>query len=124
MYDDQCAACGVGLDIVEAAHIVQHALSGDDAIENGLCLCPNHHTAFDLIDLIAFSEDRKIWINQARLDALGPDRDETAGRLIVLSYLRPTLATVPVDQSSRLRRRFLQQTEETTGWVLQTAMRL
>ena len=114
----------MGLDIVEAAHIVQHALSGDDAIENGLCLCPNHHTAFDLIDLIAFSEDRKIWINQARLDALGPDRDETAGRLIVLSYLRPTLATVPVDQSSRLRRRFLQQTEETTGWVLQTAMRL
>lgn len=47
-YRGRCAMCGLGHSLVEAAHILPVAASGSsDDLPNGLCLCPNHHTAFD-----------------------------------------------------------------------------
>jgi hypothetical protein len=47
-YVGRCAMCGLGLGIVEAAHIVPASVVGStDAIENGVALCPNHHAAYD-----------------------------------------------------------------------------
>ncbi len=52
-YDYRCAFCGVRLRspeshmLVEAAHIVPWCKTQDDRPQNGLCLCPLCHWAFD-----------------------------------------------------------------------------
>lgn len=47
-YGGQCAMCGVGLGLVEGAHILPVSVPGSsDDPSNGLALCPNHHAAFD-----------------------------------------------------------------------------
>jgi type I restriction-modification system DNA methylase subunit len=54
MYDYKCAVCGVeaygpgdGSAVVESAHIYPKSEGGADDLRNGLCLCRNHHWAFD-----------------------------------------------------------------------------
>jgi hypothetical protein len=54
IYEHRCAVCGVdargpgdGSPIVDAAHIVPKSDGGPDDLRNGLCLCKNHHWAFD-----------------------------------------------------------------------------
>lgn len=52
LYRYRCQFCGVATEIAsglyaEGAHIVPLSAEGDDALENILCLCPNHHVAFD-----------------------------------------------------------------------------
>ena len=47
-YGGACAMCGLGLGLVEGAHIYPvSAPKSPDKVWNGLCLCPNHHKAFD-----------------------------------------------------------------------------
>lgn len=104
LYNDRCAVCGIALGLVEAAHIVAHALSGDDSEANGVCLCPTHHTAFDIADLISFSGDRTIWINTSKLDLLH-EQGLIDGTHLVLQPLLPTLAPVAIDQSRWLQAR-------------------
>jgi hypothetical protein len=54
IYEHRCAVCcvdargpGDGSPIVDAAHIVPKSEGGPDDLRNGLCLCKNHHWAFD-----------------------------------------------------------------------------
>ncbi|WP_259128322.1 HNH endonuclease [Salinibacter ruber] len=54
LYHHRCAVCGVralgpgdGSAIVDAAHIYPKSEGGADDLRNGLCLCKNHHWAFD-----------------------------------------------------------------------------
>ena len=48
-YNGRCAMCGLGVGLVEAAHIYPvSAPESRDEPWNGLALCPNHHAAFDL----------------------------------------------------------------------------
>lgn len=124
LHDGLCAACGVGLGMTEAAHIVPHALTGDNALENGICLCPNHHTAFDLAHLITFDAERRVWVNAAKMEVLKKRRDQTAGILVVLSYLGGSLCPIPVDQASRLHRRFTQDVEDESRWELFSKYRI
>ena len=47
-YGNRCAMCGVGLKIVVGAHIYPaSAPESPDVVSNGMCLCENHHRAFD-----------------------------------------------------------------------------
>lgn len=47
-YDYRCCVCGIQLDLVQAAHIVPHALpESTDEVSNGLALCANHHRLYD-----------------------------------------------------------------------------
>lgn len=47
-YDGLCALCGLDLGLVQGAHIYPASAPGSpDEIRNGLCLCSNHHAAFD-----------------------------------------------------------------------------
>lgn len=53
-YNYKCAICDCGEEkILEAAHIIPVNSSGNDKVENGICLCRNHHRMFDekLIEL-------------------------------------------------------------------------
>jgi putative restriction endonuclease len=53
-YGDQCAVCGVRMQILraplglEAAHVRWVAFDGPDDVTNGVALCALHHKAFDL----------------------------------------------------------------------------
>jgi len=47
-YGSQCAMCGLGLGLVQGAHIYPASAPGSrDEVSNGLALCANHHLAFD-----------------------------------------------------------------------------
>ena len=47
-YDRQCAMCGLGIGLVQGAHIYPASAPGSlDDVSNGLALCANHHLAFD-----------------------------------------------------------------------------
>lgn len=47
-YDHRCALCGLGLGLVVGAHVFPASAPGSqDEVWNGICLCQNHHTAFD-----------------------------------------------------------------------------
>jgi len=69
-YNFKCAMCGIGLNLVEAAHIIPHAHNdGTDDISNGVCLCTLHHKAYDN-GLIYFDVDFKIKINKSKIKYL------------------------------------------------------
>ncbi len=48
MYDYECAICRCNIpEVLQAAHIVPIKERGSDKLENGICLCANHHLMFD-----------------------------------------------------------------------------
>ncbi len=47
-YEGRCAMCGLGIGLVQGAHIYPASAPGSqDEPWNGLALCANHHLAFD-----------------------------------------------------------------------------
>ncbi|WP_218136799.1 MULTISPECIES: YDG/SRA domain-containing protein [unclassified Streptomyces] len=61
-----CQVCGLRIETptgayAEAAHIkpLGHPHNGPDEIDNVLCLCPNHHTAFDF-GMLIINDDRSV----------------------------------------------------------------
>lgn len=69
-YNNKCAMCGIGLELIEAAHIVPHSHElGTDEVDNGISLCSLHHTAYDR-SLIYFNEQLDIMINESKMEYL------------------------------------------------------
>jgi putative restriction endonuclease len=69
-YENKCAICNIQLGIIEAAHIIPHALpESSDKVDNGIALCRNHHKLFDN-GLIILDLDQKIFINKNVKDFL------------------------------------------------------
>jgi putative restriction endonuclease len=69
-YNNKCAMCGIGLKLIEAAHIVPHSHEkGTNNIDNGIALCALHHTAYDR-SLIYFNEELNILINENKMEYL------------------------------------------------------
>ena len=69
-YGSQCAVCELQLGLIEAAHIVPHSHpEANEAVTNGLALCPLHHRSFDS-GLVLVHEDYSIQVNDARVDHL------------------------------------------------------
>lgn len=75
-YNYRCAMCGIGLEIIEAAHIIPHSHEkGTDDVNNGISLCSLHHSAFDR-SLIYINEEMEILINNYKikyLEKIGQD---------------------------------------------------
>ncbi|MEX1007081.1 MAG: HNH endonuclease [Acidimicrobiia bacterium] len=71
-YEGLCAMCGLDLGLVQGAHIYPaSAPASPDEVTNGLCLCSNHHAAFDR---------HLIWIDPTtRTVKLSPEILEQAG---------------------------------------------
>ncbi|MEU8786344.1 YDG/SRA domain-containing protein [Streptomyces sp. NPDC048637] len=66
MHAYACQVCGLRIETptgayAEAAHIkpLGHPHNGPDEIDNVLCLCPNHHTAFDF-GMLIINDDRTV----------------------------------------------------------------
>ncbi len=69
-YSHRCSACGVQLDLLDAAHIVPVGQPGStDEVSNGVAMCALHHRAYDRA-LIAFDTSFDLHISKARLDEL------------------------------------------------------
>lgn len=69
-YGDRCAFTGIQLDLIEAAHIIPHSHElGTDEIQNGICLSPLHHKAYD-VGLIYVDEEYKIHLNHEKVEYL------------------------------------------------------
>lgn len=47
-YNSTCVVCGNQDEIIlEAAHVIAVGEGGDDNVDNGICLCANHHRMYD-----------------------------------------------------------------------------
>jgi putative restriction endonuclease len=65
-YDRKCAVTGIQLRLIDAAHILPVGATGsNDEVNNGLCLSPTYHRAYDR-GLIYLDESRKMRINPAQ----------------------------------------------------------
>lgn len=75
-YNKRCAFTGIQLDLVEAAHVVPYSNDqGTNDVQNGICLSPLHHKAYDN-GLIYIDEDYNIKINEDKvkyLEKVGKD---------------------------------------------------
>jgi len=67
-YDRTCSVCRLRIaggsdgELLDAAHIVPYAVYNNDDVRNGLCLCKNHHWAFDR-GLITVDDDYHIMVS-------------------------------------------------------------
>ena len=98
IYDNRCALCGLRIltpdnhAVVQAAHIIPWATSHDDSIENGICLCPTCHWAFDQ-GLVSIDPEDRILVSQSLWNA-----PNAAGHLLQLEN-RPIVN--PADKQHR-----------------------
>jgi len=69
LYGNRCAVCGSSLFApdgepeVESAHIYPKELDGSDDVRNGICLCRQHHWAFD-VGWFAVSDDHRVIVRE------------------------------------------------------------
>ncbi|MFI9258795.1 YDG/SRA domain-containing protein [Streptomyces sioyaensis] len=91
MHAYACQVCGLRIETptgayAEAAHIqpLGHPHDGPDEIDNVLCLCPNHHTAFDF-GMLIINDDRTV--TQRGSEPRTYQLRETPGHAIKAEYL-------------------------------------
>jgi putative restriction endonuclease len=95
-YDHRCAACGVQLALIEAAHIEPVSNPGStDETKNGIALCVLHHAAFDT-RLISIDEAYRIQISRARVRQLR-SQSRVAGLRAFKENLREVIS-LPADR--------------------------
>lgn len=87
-YRGRCAMCGLGLSLVQGAHIYPASAPGSrDEVTNGLALCANHHQAFDR-HLIAVQPDTlEVLLHPSVLESASVDG-------AAASFVESTLATL------------------------------
>jgi putative restriction endonuclease len=69
-YAHRCAACGIQLELIDAAHIIPVAApSSTDETRNGIALCKLHHQAYDR-NLISFNNSYQIEISNYETERL------------------------------------------------------
>ncbi|MGW1740917.1 HNH endonuclease [Nocardia sp. NPDC001965] len=68
-YDNKCSICRLGhRQLLDAAHITPDSQEhGTPDVDNGLCLCKIHHSAYDA-DLIGISPDYQVVISNTLLE--------------------------------------------------------
>jgi len=99
-YGSRCAFCGLGADLVEAAHIKSVKAQGPDHVTNGLALCPTHHRAFDRF-LVVVADDFSLSVNPKRMTRL-----DAADIRKLRASLRQRVA-LPSDPTARPDLRFV-----------------
>jgi hypothetical protein len=107
-YAGSCAMCSLALGLPEGAHIYPASAPGaSDVVQNGLALCPNHHTAFDRY---------LIWIDPStRQVRLHPELVKAAASPVARAFVSSTAAVLfeplspknrPSDQMIEARNRY------------------
>lgn len=104
-YARQCAMCGLGLGLVQGAHIYPASAPGsNDHPTNGLALCANHHLAFDRHLIAVLPDNFEIVFHPSAVEAASTDE---AVRLFInstLAQVRPTVLGDAPDRNALLAR--------------------
>ncbi len=70
-YGNQCAICRCHIsEVLEAAHIYDVQFGGNDKIDNGICLCANHHKLYDKGLINIKWEDKSLTINNPEVRSM------------------------------------------------------
>ncbi|ANF54040.1 hypothetical protein DA69_04355 [Brevundimonas naejangsanensis] len=78
-YAHQCAACGIQLELLDAAHVLPVGQPGStDETPNGVAFCALHHRAYDA-GLIAFNTSYELRISKPRMAQLKTDGRDGGG---------------------------------------------
>ena len=105
-YDGRCAMCGLGFGLVESAHVYPVSATGsEDTVWNGICLCENHHRAFDRHLIHVDPGTLHITLHPSFV-AAASEGDPAAQAFLDLT--RPILAP-PGDPSHRVRSEMLER---------------
>jgi hypothetical protein len=119
-YAGRCAMCGLGLGLVESAHILPVAAHDSvDEVSNGVALCANHHRAFDRHQIWIDPTTSQIRIHPSTLGASSSPADEQ-----FVGTTREHLA-VPPDGSQQPHEAFLRARyrhfEDEYAWATESA---
>ncbi|MFZ1043507.1 MAG: HNH endonuclease [Anaerolineales bacterium] len=113
-YSFHCAACGIQLRLVEAAHIipVNHDNSTDET-RNGLALCALHHKAYDQA-LITVLDDYFLQVNHNQAAEL-QKQALSDGLAKFTKDLRPIIVLPPA-VSDRPHAEYIRIANSIRGW--------
>ncbi len=113
-YKHRCAACGVQLELVDAAHIIPVvASSSTDETKNGIALCKLHHAAFDR-NLMSFDEQYKIEISDSEIDRLSTG-NLVGGLLKFKQHLRSAII-LPNDTRDYPLPQYISESRKVRNW--------
>lgn len=114
-YENRCAACGVQLELIDAAHIIPVAApSSTDETKNGIALCKLHHSAFDR-NLISFDEKYKIEVSKKKSEQLA--ESNKAGGLKEFRRSLKTAIILPMDKRDYPSPIYIQEARLVRSWT-------
>lgn len=113
-YEHRCAACGVQLELIDAAHIIPVAApTSTDETKNGIALCKLHHQAYDR-NLISFDHNYKIEISDTELTRLS-EANLVGGLKEFKQHLR-TAILLPNDRRDYPPPEYIQESRKVRNW--------
>ena len=113
-YGNRCAACGVQLRLLDAAHVLPVDQPGStDDTNNGVALCALHHRAYDRA-LIAFDPTYSILVNKKQIDEL-TSLSLAGGLHQFQAALKPSLI-LPADPRDYPKKSFIAAANRARGW--------
>lgn len=113
-YRNQCAACGVQLKLIDAAHIVPVAFDeSTDETMNGVALCKLHHFAYDR-NLISFNVDYVIEVSSAEEARLASAN--LVGGIEAFKQGLKTAIILPADKRDYPSSEYIEKSREARRW--------
>ena len=113
-YSHRCAACGVQLNLIDAAHIIPvAATTSTDETKNGIALCKLHHAAFDR-NLMSFDERYKIEVSDTELARL--TAANLAGGLTTFKRALKTGIVLPSDKRDYPPPQYINEGRKVRKW--------
>lgn len=115
-YERRCAMCGLGLNLVQGAHIYPASAPGSpDVVPNGIALCANHHLAFDRHQIAVIPPNLDVLFRPDVLDQA--DQDPVARAFVDATFPvldRPRHNAGPDSEMLMLRYEYF---AEKYGWL-------
>lgn len=113
-YEHRCAACGIQLELIDAAHIIPVVASkSTDETRNGIALCKLHHQAYDR-NLISFDRNYKIEVSEIEIARLS--EENLAGGLKLFKQQLRTAILLPTDRRDYPPPEYVQESRKIRNW--------
>jgi putative restriction endonuclease len=114
-YNHRCAACGIQLELIDAAHIIPVAApTSTDETKNGIAFCKLHHAAFDR-NLLSFDIKYKIEISESEIFRLATAN--LAGGLDIFKKKLRTAIILPNDRRDYPPPQYIDEARKVRNWI-------
>jgi putative restriction endonuclease len=114
-YSHRCAACGIQLRLIDAAHIIPvAATTSTDETKNGIALCKIHHAAYDR-NLISFDERYKIEVSDSEVANLTVNK--LVDGLVAFKKNLRTAILLPYDNRDYPPAEYITEARRVRHWV-------